>query len=461
MSSNSEQVVQGSTGPLPSDARACLGALVAARRERALAESRELELAAHFADQCQLVDAPIRALPGAERMVSLGGDGAPEVAEFGSLELAAALGIRDAEATALMRDALDLRHRMPRLWARTMKAEVPVWRARKLAGRLSDLDKTQAQTVDERVAPHVGRMAWVRLEALVEGLVLEQLPTEKAERRRGEALDRRRVTIGQSQEGISWVEAALDASDAIHLDATVDQIARVLAEGGNRAKPDALRAMALGILAVPARALQLQQASLMGELPDDAGCPRAGQPGHTCGAVTVDPAKLAPHAELVVHLTDFALAEGMGIARAEKIGPQLAQWASDLLDGATVHLRPVIDANRMAPADSYECPATMRRGVELRNPFEAFPWSTRRSTGLDLDHTRPWAGGPTHPDNLGPLSRKVHRAKTHGGWQLSQPVPGTYLWRSPLGFHYLVTPSETFALDPPLLPPPHAQPLAA
>jgi len=87
-----------------------------------------------------------------------------------------------------------------------------------------------------------------------------------------------------------------------------------------------------------------------------------------------------------------------------------------------------------------------------------FPWSTRRSTGLDLDHTTayrkgtdgtPPPPGQTRPDNLGPLTRRAHRAKTHGGWQVTQPLPGTYLWRSPLGYRYLVTPSKTWALDEP------------
>ena len=75
----------------------------------------------------------------------------------------------------------------------------------------------------------------------------------------------------------------------------------------------------------------------------------------------------------------------------------------------------------------------------------------RRSNGLDIDHTRPWepTGRLTRPDNLGPLSRKVHRAKTFGGWQLTQPSPGNYLWRSPLGFGYLVTPSHSWMVEDP------------
>lgn len=49
-------------------------------------------------------------------------------------------------------------------------------------------------------------------------------------------------------------------------------------------------------------------------------------------------------------------------------------------------------------------------------------------------------------DNLGPLSRSHHRAKTFGRWRLRQPTPGSYVWRSPYGWVYLVTASGSWKL---------------
>ncbi len=95
--------------------------------------------------------------------------------------------------------------------------------------------------------------------------------------------------------------------------------------------------------------------------------------------------------------------------------------------------------------DDYEIPAPMRRAVLQRHRFEIFPYGARTTASLDLDHTRPyqwgedWRPGQTDPDNLGPLRRKSHRAKTHAGWRLAQPEPGTFTWTSPLGRRYLVT----------------------
>jgi hypothetical protein len=87
----------------------------------------------------------------------------------------------------------------------------------------------------------------------------------------------------------------------------------------------------------------------------------------------------------------------------------------------------------------------MRRAVLQRHRYEIFPYGSRTTTSLDLDHTRPyrwgkdWTPGQTDPDNLGPLRRKSHRGKTHAGWRLAQHEPGTFTWTSPLGRRYLIT----------------------
>ena len=46
-------------------------------------------------------------------------------------------------------------------------------------------------------------------------------------------------------------------------------------------------------------------------------------------------------------------------------------------------------------------------------------------------------GGPTCTCNLTPCCRRHHRTKTTGGWSYLTVEPGTYLWRSPLGYQFL------------------------
>jgi hypothetical protein len=36
------------------------------------------------------------------------------------------------------------------------------------------------------------------------------------------------------------------------------------------------------------------------------------------------------------------------------------------------------------------------------------------------------------------MTRFHHRIKTHGRWQVVQPYPGVFVWRSPHGLMYLV-----------------------
>ena len=459
-------------------ARGKLAELADADARRKRAEADRFRLFAEFADEYRFVpeDGPV--LSGTERLVRWGGEGTPGVAEFCTLEVAAALRMREEAVRAEIGAALAVRHRFPLVWGLTMVGQVRVWDAKQVAALTHDLSFEQALQLDAEVAPLARSMSATRWLKLVEARVLE-LRAVEAQSEHEQALARRRVDFHQTGLGVTDVTGTLDAADGVFLDAQLERLASILGQGGNDNPLQVRRAQALGVLASPARALQLLQASLVDELPEiDEDCPARGQRGHTCGTVTVDPDKLLPEAELVVHLTDHTANTTDGVVRVENVGPLLAGSVKDLVAHTRVSVRPVLNPEQLVPTDAYECPPRMREWVELRNPYEVFPFSSRTSKGVrgwqrpaDMDHTIPWqpapAGGPpaastsggqpmTRPDNLGPLSRKVHRAKTHGGWQLAQPSPGVFLWRSPLGFGYLVTPSHSWMIDDPtgrILPP--------
>ena len=65
--------------------------------------------------------------------LAIAGEGAPLVAEFAIPELAAALGLSTDSGRNLIGRALEVKHRLPRLWRRVVDGEVPVWRAKKIA----------------------------------------------------------------------------------------------------------------------------------------------------------------------------------------------------------------------------------------------------------------------------------------------------------------------------------------
>lgn len=452
---------------LPASAGETIAALRAQHREVRLAEARELALAARYAEQCSSTDATAVVLPGCETLTQLAGDGTPKVAEFAGLELAMGLGVPADEAHALMTSALAIKHRLPGIWRLTMDAVVPVWLARKLSMTTRDLDILSSLTVDEELAKHAAKVPAGRLLAMADGLVLASLEPAVAEKRKADAADSRGVWFEPRDGGVTAMNANLSSADALFLEASVARMARILSAGGSTENLDARRATGLGLLASPARALQFLQADLLDEVPDlfaesevDPACPARGQRGHTCGQVTVSTESLLPKTRLYVHLTDAALRDGAGVCRVEGgIKPVLVGWLKDLLGDAKVHVTPVLDVEGLAPVDAYEVPARMREALEMRNPYGVEPWSNRRSRGLDMDHTIPYQHGDadspapplqTRVSNLGPLSRRWHRAKTHGGYEVTQLADGVFLWRSPMGQRMLVTPSGTRCLEPAL-----------
>ncbi|MBO1030148.1 DUF222 domain-containing protein [Tessaracoccus sp. SD287] len=456
------------------------------------AEAEQFRCFAEFADQYRYVPDEGPVLAGTERLMQWGGDGTPGVAEFCTLEVAAALRMSEEKVRVEIGLALAVRHRLPRLWARVMAGRLRVWQACELASATHKLPYYQALDLDEEIDVLVESMAFTRLLELVKARVMDTL-REDAESDHDAQLARRRVEFGESCLGVTDVTAVVGAVDATVLDRQLTRLAILLRQGGSTETLDVRRAQALGLLANPARALQLLQAALTDQLPDldlDQVCPAEGQPGHTCGTVTVDPDRLLPKAEVVVHISGSGLETGAGLVRTEGMGPLLAGWVKDLVGHTRVTVRPVLHPDNLVPTDAYECSHWMREWVQLKNPYEVFPFSKKTSRRSDLDHTIEWkpplawestrdhwidqladgGGGAgqvptplTGPGNLGPLSRKVHRAKTFGGWQLTQPSPGTFLWRSPLGFGYLVTPSHSWMIEDPsgqILPKQHPAPVA-
>lgn len=432
------------------------------------AQADKFRTFAEFADEYRSLENEGPVLNGTERLVQWGGDGTPSIAEFCVMEVAAALATSVDSVRLRIGYALAVRHRLPSVWAAVMSCRVVVWQAEELARTASDLSFDEAIMVDAEIAPMIGSVAHTRLVNYLKGRVM-QIRQVEAQSEHDRLKAQCGVEFEDSAAGFTRMWATLPAAEAVFLKARIDQMAVILGKcpaGTSAVESLEMRhALALGVLASPAFALHLLQADVQDELPMlDPECPAAGMRAHACGTITVDPQKLLPTAELVVHLTDQCLRDGDGVARGEQVGPSLAGWLKDMLAHARVRVRPVLDAGNQVPTDAYECPPRMREAVELRNPYEVFPFSKRLAKGADIDHTQRWRHITRHQDdlkaaseqvpptrlgNLGPLSRPIHRAKTFGGWRLTQIAPGVFVWNSPLGFGYLVTPSQSWLINDP------------
>jgi hypothetical protein len=437
------------------------------------AETRRLELAAHWADLNPGESVAERRLPGMERPVRLGGEGTPLLGDFAPAELGCALRMSDGSACRLIADALDLRHRLRLIWRAAQAGQVPAHQGRHIAYTTRHLSAAQAALVDERIASVVGAMSFGRLQTLLEAAIMEADP-DGAERRAAAAAQERFVRLGMTSEhGLKLIIARATAGDALCFQAIIDRLAAILANQGDSDTVDTRRSKAIGILAQPPEALKLlcEHQDDAWDGPPEPDDPEPGDPDpdaadpataeereHRSGTITpppFDPKRARPRVVIYVHLSEEALRAGRGVARVEEVGPiLLSQLGAVLGDRCTINLKPVIDLPAgHNPVDSYEIPASLREQILLRYPADVFPYAAAVGRRIDVDHTKPYvsldSGGPpgqTRIGNLGPNARRSHNLKTHGRWHVRQPEPGTWLWRSPHQRVYLVNAAGTHAL---------------
>ena len=175
---------------------------------------------------------------------------------------------------------------------------------------------------------------------------------------------------------------------------------------------------------------------------------------------------------LTVHLSDAALTGapqidpvtgqlGLNLARLDNhrqllTADAVREWCG--VPGTQVIVKPVIDLADTVAVDSYEVPDRIAARVKLTRTTCSFPHCRRPAESADLDHTveyvPPDRGGPpgqTSTENLAPLCRHDHRAKTHPSpagkpWRVRGLSPGHWLWTSPHGQQYLVHPDGTTPL---------------
>ena len=453
------------------------------------AECRMLQLACAWADAHYLDSSGEDYQPLIRRACAWGGEGTPEVSEYCAAELGALQGTGMMAARVLIADALDLRHRLPRLWGRVLTGGVRAWQARKIAEQTRALSWEACADVDHALSDFVGMMPWPRFAKILSATILEADPALAAERA-VRARTTQNVFSFDSEDGLKTIVAKAVAGDAIWFLATVNRIAEILAARGDADPVGTRRARALGILAQPAEALRLliehqydstdQRNESTAQAAADAssdGAPgpephasSAGELGyesesawetddHQSLSMAVPPAfdaaAVRPRVVLHFHLSEAALRTGHAMVRPEEGGPVTLEELLEFLGrtGCHVRIQPVLDPTEIAPIDGYEVPQRLRAAVRVRQIADVFPFGTCVSPKMDLDHTERYVpmdyGGPpgqTRLGNLGPMGRPGHRAVTHGGWKKRQPESGYFVHRSPYGFVYLVTNQGTLAL---------------
>ena len=370
--------------------------------------------------------------PAAERVVSAGAQGAGAVGEFVALEVGALLGLSEPAAWSLVHDVANLRARHPHLWSAVADLRVEAWQARKVALAAEELSAEAARWVDNKLESVWGVVPWPRIRRRLQGLIV-RADADLARRKAEIARRDRFVSIRHLGDGTSAIAGLIDTGAALQLQAEIARITTRLRKAGAQEPLPILAARALEEIATPT-------------IDDD-----------TTGTPPL------PMADVVVHIAaealDTAATDGTQVARVlargGDVGPVLLDQLAHLLGHHRIRVLPVTDLAGDPSVDAYEIPDRIRRQLIIREDGSVFPFSTSRSRTADLDHTIPYRrstpGSPAPPgqtriSNLGPLSRKEHRAKTAGIWNLSQPEPGVYEWTNRTGRRWRVTRGRTTRL---------------
>ena len=137
-------------------------------------ENQVLVLAAAWAD---LHDRDLEHWsPLVERARAVGGEGTPAVSEFAAAEFGALQGVGMVSAWNLIAAALDLRHRLPKLWGQVKAGQVRAWQARKVAEATRHLPWDACADVDDRLAGYLNTVPWPRFQKILAAAIAEADP---------------------------------------------------------------------------------------------------------------------------------------------------------------------------------------------------------------------------------------------------------------------------------------------
>ena len=130
---------------------------------------------------------------------------------------------------------------------------------------------------------------------------------------------------------------------------------------------------------------------------------------------------------------------------------QVRQWCGN--PDTTVTVKPVLDLAEHIWVMSYEASERLKDQTRLRDGTCTHPWCTRAAVRCDCEHRVPHdpehpERGPTCSCNLAPVLPAPPSGEDHRRLDLRHLEPGTYLWRSPLGYQYLRDHTGTIDVTP-------------
>ncbi len=407
------------TTTLPDTPAEVLAALRAEQDDRRASEVRSMALAAHWVALHPAADSSD---PQAcfQSPKTLAGEGSPLIDEFCIPDVATMLGLTCDAVGSYLTDVIELRYRLPQLWAGVLAGLVTPWRARAIAQATVALTPDAAAFVDEQTAWCANKLTPSQLIRLVDHARARFMPDQLAQDI-ADAADRRHVTFTTDQvsyDGTIHLEADLEVPDALGLAEAVTAGAAHQLLLGSTDTLDGRRATALGDLARHQLAFGFDHEESDSSKPNPATTQIVLHAHLSTDAITHH-----DHAASGECLTGYVEQAGHRVLTAD----QIRTWCGR--PDVTVVVKPVIDLRQRLETAGYQPTDRIRDHVIARDRTCVFPWCGRNARRCDLDHVIPFdhqhpdRGGPTTTDNLAPLCRRHHRLKTKGRWHYRMTEP--------------------------------------
>ncbi len=355
---------------------------------------------------------------------------------------------------------MELRDRLPRLWAQVMAGRLPVWKARRIAEATVPLGAAAAGFVDAQLETLAHRLSLTRITRCVEAATIRFHPDLAANRAEA-AADQPGVWLDDdTTDATTQIHAVVDSPDAHAFDRAVEATATVLGALGDGSNRQTRRARAVGVLADPQYALNLTAAATTPTVDGPAKVTKtAASPvfhlhlhtGCTCDTRGSDIATTAPRP---------AARSGRSPApppRASRRGgpgrcppPRWQRWLDSLTPGTRLTVTPVVDLADQIAVDAYEHPTRLQRQVAERDHTCQFPWcgrarrqpttwttsspTPRPTTARPPARPQPRPPRPTPPASAATTteSRPTARGPTE------EPDPPPVTWTSPQHRTYTV-----------------------
>lgn len=348
-----------------------------------------------------------------------------------SAEVGAAQNISRGRAGAQIRQARELRERLPQVAAVFAVGGIDYRMVMTIINRTSNVTAEVIAKVDAALAqviPQWMKLSGPKLTDRIDQWIAKFDPD--GVRVPPQIDESRYVEVGPTVPGMGGIWASIHATDAAAFDQRLDALAATVCKDDPRTAMQR-RSDAVGAMAAGADALLCACGS-----PE---CPVLGAGGA---------------APVVVHLlAEQATVEGAGSnpGYLPKFGIQPAELVRNQATGAAI--KPLLLPDNEIQ-HRYRPSAALAEFIRWRDL--TCRWPGCDAPVFDIDHTAPYPAGPTHPSNLKGYCRAHHLVKTFvtgpGGWSERQYPDGTTTFTAPTGHEYVTEPAGA-ALFPALSTP--------